>query len=258
MCILERCANGSTPALWQGVPPNGMLRMHVITLNYVRWGQRVQKVKSRTGSRVRRVLAWGWIGFHCQHYLAVVSLLREQENESFLEVPDADRVGHLMREHRAEAGVGRHIGKFKVTGVLGYGGMGVVYRAEQEHPKREVALKMIPSGPHASSYQLRLFRREVQSLARLQHPNIAVLYEAGSADDGQHYFAMELVTGIPLVDYIIEHKLGLTERLTLFVRICDAVHYAHEKGVIHRDIKPTNILVSEADSPSFWILGSPS
>lgn len=200
-----------------------------------------------------------WLQARCgddrQLYADVQSLLQEQDDEALLQVPDPERIAHFMREHRAESGVGRQIGKFKVLGVLGYGGMGVVYRAAQEHPQREVALKIIPSGVHASPYQLKLFRREVQSLARMQHAGIAALYEAGSAEDGQHYFAMELVQGSPLLDYANQHQLGLPQRLALFTKICAAVHYAHQKGVIHRDIKPTNILVGEDGQPKLLDFG---
>jgi len=200
-----------------------------------------------------------WLRARCdgdQELVAeVLSLLREQDNDAFLAVPDSERVAHSLREHRAESVVGRHIGKFRITAILGHGGMGVVYRAEQENPQREVALKIIPAGLHASPYQLRLFRREVQSLARMQHPGIAALHEAGSAEDGQHYFAMELVQGLPLLDYAREHRLEVRQVLVLFAGICDAVHYAHQKGVIHCDIKPSNILVGESGRPKLLDFG---
>ncbi|MGE5278725.1 MAG: serine/threonine-protein kinase [Acidobacteriota bacterium] len=149
------------------------------------------------------------------------------------------------------------IGGFRILSVLGRGGMGVVYEAEQRDPRRRVALKVIRGGRVVDELQLRLFRREAQTLARLIHPNIAALYEAGMAD-GQHFFTMELVRGRPLDEYVRERMGGdrpspgeLRDRLRLFATICRAVAYAHQRGVIHRDLKPSNILVvADEKSPS--------
>jgi eukaryotic-like serine/threonine-protein kinase len=142
------------------------------------------------------------------------------------------------------------IGEFKILSVLGRGGMGVVYEAEQRDPERRVALKVLRGGRLADETQLRLFRREAQTLARLIHPNIAALYEAGRTDDGLSFFTMELVRGEPLDEYVLERMGGerptpaqLHDRLRLFASICRAVSYAHQRGVIHRDLKPSNILV---------------
>ena len=147
------------------------------------------------------------------------------------------------------------IGGFRILSVLGRGGMGVVYEAEQRDPLRRVALKVIRGGRVVDELQLRLFRREAQTLARLIHPNIASLYEAGAAD-GQHFFTMELVRGRPLDEYVRERMGGdrpspaeLRERLRLFATVCRAVAYAHQRGVIHRDIKPSNILVVAEERP---------
>jgi len=143
----------------------------------------------------------------------------------------------------------RFIGDFRLVRKLGEGGMGVVYEAEQQHPKRPVALKVIRGGAHVSPDTLKLFRREIQTLARLNHSGIAQLYEAGVTDDGMHFFAMELVRGQPLSDWLRSRPKGpmtpieMKIRLGLFRKICDAVAYAHQKGVIHRDLKPGNILI---------------
>jgi eukaryotic-like serine/threonine-protein kinase len=149
------------------------------------------------------------------------------------------------------------IGEFKILSVLGKGGMGVVYEAEQQDPQRQVALKVLRGGRLADEMQLRLFRREAQTLARLIHPNIAALYEAGRTDDGLSFFTMELVRGEPLDKYVIERMGGerpspaqLRERLRLFATICRAVAHAHQRGVIHRDIKPSNILVVGDEAPT--------
>jgi WD40 repeat protein/serine/threonine protein kinase len=144
------------------------------------------------------------------------------------------------------------IGDYRIIRKLGEGGMGVVYEAEQRHPRRPVALKVIRGGRLVDEYQIKLFQREVQALARLKHPGIAAIYEAGRTDDGQHYFVMELVRGIPLLDYVKGRRLtgahppsSVRRRLELFLKICDSISYAHQRGVIHRDLKPANILVAD-------------
>ncbi|MCG8409028.1 MAG: serine/threonine-protein kinase [Phycisphaerales bacterium] len=136
------------------------------------------------------------------------------------------------------------IGAYEILSKIGQGGMGVVYEAEQKQPLRKVALKVILGGQHVDDLQVRLFQREVQTLARLNHPGIASIYEAGQTEDGQNYFAMELVEGIDLMDYL-QGRSSTRARLELFLRICEAISYAHQRGVIHRDLKPSNILVVE-------------
>ena len=154
-------------------------------------------------------------------------------------------------DDRGESVAGRTIGPYRLVRVLGSGGMGIVYEARQQNPARTVALKVLRGGPRADKHRLRLFEREVQSLARLRHPSIATIYDAGCTDDGQHYFAMELVEGEPLTDYVRRRQVPLRQRLRLFGQVCDAVSYAHQRGVIHRDLKPSNILVcGNASSPS--------
>ncbi len=156
-----------------------------------------------------------------------------------------------------------YVGDYRLLRKLGEGGMGIVYEAEQRHPRRPVALKVIRGGRLVGEYQVKLFQREVQALARLKHPGIAAIYEAGRTDDGQHYFVMELVRGIPLLDYVKGCRLtssqapsNLKRRLELFLKICEAISYAHQRGVIHRDLKPANILV--ADEPETQSLGGSS
>lgn len=146
---------------------------------------------------------------------------------------------------------GEKFGAFTLLEPLGHGGMGVVYLAEQERPRRTVALKLIRS-PFLSPQLLRRFEQEAQVLALLRHPGIAQIYEAGSAaaPDGrvQPYYAMELVRGRPLIAFASERHMGVRDRLQLFALICDAVQHAHQKGVIHRDLKPANILVEDAEA----------
>ena len=142
------------------------------------------------------------------------------------------------------------IGRYRIVSRLGAGGMGVVYRAEQDNPRRQVALKVIAPGPggQTSRQVLRRFEHEAQILGRLHHPGIAQVYEAGMHDageGGQPYFAMELVRGEPLLKHCEHAGADARERLRLFIAICEAVQHAHQQGVIHRDLKPANILVEE-------------
>lgn len=220
-------------------------------------------------------------------YLATVcvgdeALLRELESlircdvraERFIETPAVEIAAQLQPEAQAKGALNLSlphitpispnpeslsaspvfIGHYRILRKLGEGGMGVVYEAEQQRPCRPVALKVVRGGRLVDEYQIKLFQREVRALARLKHPGIAAIYESGVSDDGQHFFAMELVRGVPLLDYVKGHRLvgtlsasGIKQRLELFLKVCDAISYAHQRSVIHRDLKPANILV--ADDP---------
>src|SRR5262249_3292543 len=140
------------------------------------------------------------------------------------------------------------IGRYRVVRVLGEGGMGTVYEAEQDNPRRTVALKVVRAGL-ASDSLLKRFDREAQILGRLHHPGIAQVYDAGVAAGGQPYFAMELIAGVPLDRCAREHALDARGRLDLVARVGDAVQHAHKRGVIHRDLKPGNILVDSSGQP---------
>jgi len=158
---------------------------------------------------------------------------------------------------RLGAGDPGRIGPFRILTVLGEGGMGRVYEAEQDQPRRMVALKVIRPGI-ASAQGLARFERESQVLGRLQHPGIAAIYQAGTADTGdgpQPWYAMELVRGRTLLDYANEHALSSRDRAALMARVCDAVQHAHQKGVIHRDLKPGNILVDDSGQPKVLDFG---
>jgi serine/threonine protein kinase/tetratricopeptide (TPR) repeat protein len=138
---------------------------------------------------------------------------------------------------------GGQIGRYKLLSILGEGGMGIVYLAEQKEPiKRRVALKVIKPGMDSSRVIAR-FEAERQALALLDHPNIAHVHDAGTTQAGRPYFVMEYVKGLPITEHCDKHKLTIEERLRLFQQLCDAVQHAHQKGIIHRDIKPSNILV---------------
>jgi len=147
----------------------------------------------------------------------------------------------------------REVGGYRILGTLGEGGMGIVYEAEQQNPRRRVALKVIRGGRLVDELSLKMFRREAETLARLAHPNIAPIYEAGQTEDGLHFFTMELVTGRTLRAFVRERLGGaepssaqVRERLRLFATVCRAVNYAHQRGVIHRDLKPSNLIVTES------------
>jgi serine/threonine protein kinase len=146
-----------------------------------------------------------------------------------------------------EQGQSQQFGPYKVLRLLGRGGMGAVYLAEQQYPiRRLVALKVIKPGMDTREVIAR-FESERQALALMDHPNIARVYDAGSGDGGRPYFAMEYVSGIPITEYCDRNRLTNRERLDLFLAVCHAVQHAHQKGIIHRDLKPSNVLVSVPD-----------
>lgn len=138
-------------------------------------------------------------------------------------------------------------GRYTLLKKIGEGGMGEVWRAKQSEPvKRHVALKLIKKGMDSKAVLIR-FEQERQALAVMDHPNIARVFDGGMTEQGQPFFAMELVSGQPLTDYADKEKLTTEERLQLFVLICNAVQHAHQKGIVHRDLKPANILVTTVD-----------
>ncbi len=144
-----------------------------------------------------------------------------------------------------------HIGPYRILGVIGEGGMGVVYEAEQENPRRRVAIKVLRPGLSTAALRRR-FDLEAQILGRLQHEGIARIHEAGSTRDAsgreQPFVVMELVRGQALLEFADQRMLSTRARLELMAMVCDAVHYAHQNGVVHRDLKPGNILVTEDGS----------
>jgi serine/threonine protein kinase/tetratricopeptide (TPR) repeat protein len=143
--------------------------------------------------------------------------------------------------------IGDRIGPYRLVEVIGEGGMGVVYRAEQTSPiRRDVALKLIRRGLDTDRIIAR-FQSERQALARMDHPSIARVFDAGTSADGRPYFVMELVHGVPITDFCDRERLTLRERVDLMIAVCLAVQHAHQKGIIHRDLKPSNILVARQD-----------
>ena len=149
------------------------------------------------------------------------------------------------------------IGRYQIKRALGIGGMGAVYLAEQDNPRREVAIKVIRPGL-VTPELLKRFDREAAMLGRLQHPGIAQIHEAGTYDDGsgaRPYFAMEFIDGLPLLDHVRARALDVRRRLELFATICEAVEHAHHRGIIHRDLKPGNILVDHSGQPRILDFG---
>jgi hypothetical protein len=139
--------------------------------------------------------------------------------------------------------VGDKIDRYTLVEVLGEGGFGVVWLAEQLEPvRREVALKILKAGMDSRPIIAR-FGQERQALAHMNHPNIARVFDAGTASNGRPYFVMELVRGPTLTDFARTHRLDMEARLRLFIQVCAGIQHAHQKGLIHRDIKPSNILV---------------
>ena len=139
---------------------------------------------------------------------------------------------------------GDRVGPFQILRVLGEGGFGVVYLAEQQRPiRRTVALKILKPGMDSREIIAR-FEGERQALAQLDHPGIATILDAGVTDRGRPYFAMEYVPGVTITTYADEHRLSIAQRVELMLEVCDAVQHAHLRGIIHRDLKPANILVS--------------
>lgn len=177
-------------------------------------------------------------------------------SEGFLETPvmelhDAIPAALATGGAVPDALLGTTIAGFTLERRLGTGGMGVVYVAQQQRPSRRVALKLIRPG-FMTPQLLRRFEHEAEALARLHHPGVVPVYEAGTATTAlglQPYFAMELVEGEQLLDYAASQALGIPERVALLIRLCEAVQHAHSKGVVHRDLKPGNILVESGGRP---------
>jgi eukaryotic-like serine/threonine-protein kinase len=187
----------------------------------------------------------------------VESLLAQgEETGSFLEGPALEAAAKDLAQDRARlAGganqpdpmIGKTISHYRLLQKLGEGGMGEVWLAEQSAPvRRQVALKLIKAGLYDRSV-LQRFQSERQSLAIMDHPSIAKVFDAGATPDGQPYFVMEYVQGLPITDYCDAKKLKIRDRLELFMRVCEGVQHAHQKAIIHRDLKPANILVVEID-----------
>jgi serine/threonine protein kinase/Tfp pilus assembly protein PilF len=192
-----------------------------------------------------------WLDQQCKGDAAlrreVESLLSaEIESVDFLRGSALPKITSLLLDESETSRVGQHIGHYRILDELGRGGMGVVFLAEREDDqfRQSVAIKLIKRGLDTEDI-LRRFRNERQILASLNHPNIGKLLDGGTTEDGLPYFVMEYIAGLPLLHYCDEHGLSTAERLQLFRTVCAAVQHAHQNLVIHRDLKPGNILVTE-------------
>ncbi|CAN5221654.1 hypothetical protein BH24PSE2_BH24PSE2_23710 [soil metagenome] len=186
----------------------------------------------------------------------VQSLLAAHEKErGRFERPAVDLVTGLFEEHDPAAMIGQQVGPYRLLREVGWGGMGTVYeavRADEEY-RKTVAIKVIRRGMDTDL--VRRFRHERQILAGLEHPNIARLLDGGMTADGRPYFAMEYVQGQAIDEYCKARSLPVRERLALFLEVCEAVQYAHRNLVVHRDLKPRNILVTETGQPKLLDFG---
>ncbi len=152
--------------------------------------------------------------------------------------------------------IGRRVGSYKVVEQIGEGGMGEVYRAfrADDQFRKQVALKFVRAGQYGAAVFAR-FKNERQILAGLDHPNLAKLLDGGATDEGIPYLVMELIEGQPITEYCAKHELAFRARLQLFLQVCAAVHYAHQHLIIHRDIKPQNVLVTPDGTPKLLDFG---
>ncbi len=166
-----------------------------------------------------------------------------------------ERIGFLVDDPDQEFPLPDNIGPYKVLGVLGEGGQALVYEALQSKPSRRVAVKLLKGGHFIEKARLRHFRRETQTLARLNHPYIATIYEADRTPEGLYFFAMEFIDGEPLHVFIKKRKPSQKTLVAFMAKVCGALEYAHSQGVIHRDLKPSNIMVDSAGNPKILDFG---
>ena len=177
-----------------------------------------------------------------------VLLEAHDEASDFLESPAVRApVLDLTTQSPLAEGPGTTIGRYKLLELIGEGGFGAVYMADQKEPvRRRVALKIIKLGMDTKQVIAR-FEAERQALAMMDHPNIAKVLDAGATETGRPYFVMELVKGVHITEYCDTENLSTKERLDLFIKVCNAVQHAHQKGIIHRDLKPSNVLITMHD-----------
>ena len=183
-------------------------------------------------------------------------LIWHKGSTGVLETPAGKVTGLPHAAASAAQWVGKSVGAWRILDVVGSGGMGIVYRAERADAafRRQAALKVVRPGPDSPQIVAR-FQLEREMVAALDHPNIARLMDGGTTADGQPFFVMELVAGVPIARYCDEQRLSIAKRLDLVREVCAGVRYAHENLVVHRDIKPDNILVTKEGVPKLLDFG---
>src|SRR5262249_39479014 len=176
-----------------------------------------------------------------------VLLSVHEQSQGPLDAPPPGVGSSLTIDSPPSETAGTDIGPYKLLEQIGEGGFGVVFMAEQQHPvRRKVALKVLKPGMDTRQVVAR-FEAERQALALMDHPNIAKVLDGGETGSGRPFFVMDLVKGIPISQYCDQNQLTARERLELFIQVCQAVQHAHQKGIIHRDVKPSNVLISRHD-----------
>ena len=190
------------------------------------------------------------------HLEAEQRLLDDLRNLGPTGVAELDAAPSAAKSGTApQALLGLAIEGYIIVEELHRGGQGIVYRAIQEHAKREVAIKVLLEGPYASPAAKRRFEREIELAAQLKHPNIVTVFHSGLTPDGRQYCVMDFVHGLRLNQYVRDQALSLEDTLAVFVTVCDAVMYAHQRGIIHRDLKPSNIIVDTIGEPKVLDFG---
>jgi serine/threonine protein kinase/tetratricopeptide (TPR) repeat protein len=188
----------------------------------------------------------------------VESLLASHQKATaeFLRSPIASNFSDPESSRPSATMLNRRVGAYQIVELIGTGGMGEVYRAfrADDEYRKQVALKVVRAG-EGSSFVISRFKNERQILASLDHPNIARLLDGGTTDDGAPYFVMELIGGESIDHYCDHHKLATNDRLNLFLQVCSAVQFAHQRLIVHRDIKPGNILVTAESTPKLLDFG---
>ncbi|MBX3396198.1 MAG: protein kinase [Phycisphaerae bacterium] len=186
-----------------------------------------------------------------EHFESIRLLPASGSSEAPKKLPGDETVDLRGSSATAEPPDSQHfprIDGYQISRLIGRGGMGIVYKAVQISTKRQVALKVLLEGPLASDQSRKRFEREIEVAAQLRHSNIIPIYDSGKCE-GRMYYAMAYIKGVSLTDFLTANRLSFNERLTLFAKICGAVRHAHQRGVMHRDLKPTNILVDAEGEP---------
>jgi Tol biopolymer transport system component/predicted Ser/Thr protein kinase len=174
----------------------------------------------------------------------VESLIASHEQVgNFIEAPAIEVAAPLLVDDQADSVVGRMIGRYRILGPLGEGGMGEVYLAQDTRLGRQIAIKLLPAHLTRNKDRLSRFEQEAHSASTLSHPNVCIIHEIGETEDDRHFIAMEFVDGVTLRRHMIDTQMKLGEVLDVAAQIASALAAAHEAGIVHRDIKPENIMI---------------